>query len=130
MICALLADICKEIPGYDILSKIYPLDHEHEFREKMQRKTIRHIEPIIDLSEMETANMVRILELLSMRYLELLSEKLEGLEKEIYTRALLDMRAGDSSPERVKEAEVDVMKIVDRYGKLLVIGDQLTVCPF
>ena len=71
MTWTVLADICKDIHGYEILSKIFPLDHDHEFREPMQKKTIKHIETTIDLSEMETANMVRILEMLSLRYLEL-----------------------------------------------------------
>ena len=93
----------------------------------MKEKITRHIEPTIDLSEMETGNMVKILEILSMRYLELLAERLEDKEKEEYTKAVFDMRSGDVSYERILEAQKCVMKVVEEFGKLLLIGDQLTV---
>ena len=123
----ILADICKSIPGYEVLSKIYPKAHGHKNESVMNQKVKRHIEPPIDLSEMETANMVRILEKLSMRYLELIAEKLEGFEKKTYSDALFDMRSGNSCAERLEEAEAYVMDIVMRFGKLLLLGDQLTV---
>ena len=52
-----LADICASIPGYEIVSKILPLEHNHRFKEQMKEKTFRHIEPTIDLSEMETSSL-------------------------------------------------------------------------
>ena len=76
---------------------------------------------------METGNMVKILEILSMRYLELLAERLEDEAKEEYTKAVFDMRSGDVSYERILEAQKCVMKVVEKFGKLLLIGDQLTV---
>ena len=104
-----------------------PLNHEHKDQEIMSQKVKRHIEPPIDLSEMETSNMVKILEILIMRWLKLLAEKLEGSEKEIYCKALFDMRSPDVDESRLREAEAFVMKIVDYFGKLILIGDQLTV---
>ena len=93
----------------------------------MKEKITRHIEPTIDLSEMETGNMVKILEMLSMKYLELLVERLEGEEKEEYKKAVFDMRSMERSEEEIKEAEKCVMRVVEKFGKLLLIGDQLTV---
>ena len=96
----------------------------------MKRKTHTHIEPVIDLSEMETSNMVNILQQLSKRYLELLCEKLSGNEKLIFMNAVHDMRSGNVSLQRLREAEMCVMDAVTKYGKLLIIGDQLTVSTF
>ena len=84
----ILANIVSDVPGLEVLAKIYPLQHEHKFKNLMKEKILRHIEPTIDLSEMETANMVKILETLSLRYLELLSQRLSGDEKSEYARAL------------------------------------------
>ena len=96
----------------------------------MREKVTRHIESTIELSKMETGNMVRILELLQMRFLELLVAKLDEVEKEIYMKALFDIRSGDISGTRFEEAEGVVMNIVERFGKLILIGDQLTVNNF
>ena len=93
----------------------------------MNQKIVRHIEPTIDLSEMETSNMVTILETMSMKYLELLAERLEGDTKTSYEKALFDMRSKKVGLERIQEAEKTVMEIVDNFGKLVIIGDQLTV---
>ena len=93
----------------------------------MREKIYRHIETTIDLNEMQTSNMVQILEQLSMRYLELLSERLEDHEKSEYSRALFDSRSGNVSYERLLEAEQLVMETVERFGKLIIFGDQLTV---
>ena len=123
----MLADICRTIPGLELISKLFPYHHEHEFKDLMRKKTIRHIEKTKDLSEMPTNNMVQILEELQTRYLELLSEKLSGRDKEEFTSALFDMRSSEVSGERLQEAEQVVMSVVDRLGKLIVIGDQLTV---
>ena len=89
----------------------------------MKEKITRHIEPTIDLSEMETGNMVKILEMLSMKYLELLVERLEGEENEKYKKAVFDMRSMERSEEEIKEAEKCVMRVVEKFGKLLLIGD-------
>ena len=62
-----------------------------------------------------------------MRYLELLVEKLEGPEKSKYSQALFDMRSANSCADRLEEAEAFVMDIVSRFGKLILLGDQLTV---
>ena len=66
----------SDVPGLEILAQIYPRQDDHEFKDLMKEKILRHTEPTIDLSEMETANMVKIFEALSLRYLELLSERL------------------------------------------------------
>ena len=117
----------SDVPGLEILAQIYPREHDHEFKDLMKEKILRHTEPTIDLSEMETANMVKILEALSLRYLELLSERLTGREKSEYSRALFDMRSGKVSSDRLTEAEQTVMRTVERFGKLIIFGDQLTV---
>ena len=122
-----LANIVSDVPGLEVLGKIYPLHHDHKFKNLMKEKILRHIEPSIDLSEMETANMVKILETLSLRYLELLSQRLSGNEKSEYARALFDMRSGKVSSERLTEAETTVMRTVEKFGKLIIFGDQLTV---
>ena len=122
-----MADICNDIPGYAVLSKVFPLAHPHRFRDLMKMKVKRHIESTIPLSEMETSNMVRILLVNQKRYLELLSEKLEGEDKATYTNALFDIRSESVSLTRFQEAETQVWEVVNKYGKLLLIGDQLTV---
>ena len=94
----------------------------------MNQKVKKHIEPTIDLSEMETGNMVQILELLSKRFLELLVEKLDEPQKQIYSQALFDMRSGKVTVEELRSAEKKVMDVVNRFGKLILFGDQLTVC--
>ena len=71
--------------------------------------------------------MIQILEKMQSRFLELNSQKLVGDEKEEYMKALFDMRNGEVSEERLEESEATVMSIVKRFGKLLIIGDQLTV---
>ena len=71
--------------------------------------------------------MVRILEILSKRHLELLSQRLTGEEQTEYKKALYDMRSNSVSMERVREAEAIVMKTANRFGKVLIFGDQLTV---
>ena len=93
----------------------------------MNQKTYRHIEPCIDLSEMETANMVKILELIQNRWLELLAERLNHDEKDIYMKAFFDTRSGEADLDRLREAEDIVMDVVEKFGKLIVFGDQLTV---
>ena len=37
------------------------------------------------------------------------------------------MRSGKVSSERLTEAETTVMKTVEKFGKLIIFGDQLTV---
>ena len=96
----------------------------------MREKVTRHIESTIELSEMETGNMVRILELVQMRFLELLVAKLDDGDKEIYIKALFDIRSGDVRGTRFEEAKGEVMNVVERFGKLILIGDQLTVNNF
>ena len=59
--------------------------------------------------------------------MELLCEKLSGDEQLIFMNAVHDMRSGNASLERFREAEICVMDAVTKYGKLLIIGDQLTV---
>ena len=93
----------------------------------MSQKVFKHIEPTIDLSEMETGNMVKILEILSTRYLEMLVEKLEDQEKELYSNALFDMRSETVTWARICEAQEYVMNTVQKFGKLVLFGDQLTV---
>ena len=110
-----------------MISKIFPTNHAHKFSDIMKKKTFRHIEPCIDLSEMETANMVIILELVQNRYLELLAERLNEDEKNTYMKAYFDTRSGEVDFNRLREAEDIVMNIVERFGKLIVFGDQLTV---
>ena len=93
----------------------------------MNQKVIRHIEPTVDLSEMETSNMITILEIMSMKYLELLAERLDGETETSYEKAVFDMRSKNVGLDRIKEAEQIVMEIVDQFGKLVIFGDQLTV---
>ena len=93
----------------------------------MSQKIFKHIEPTIDLSEMETSNMVKILEIFSMRYLEMLVEKLEQHERTLYSNALFDMRSETVSWDRLCEAQEYVMNVVQKFGKLILFGDQLTV---
>ena len=47
-----LTKIASEISEFTILSKIFPINHDHKFSEIMKQKTHTHIEPVIDLSEM------------------------------------------------------------------------------
>ena len=93
----------------------------------MKEKIKSHIQPCIDLSEMETANMIKILEKLSMTYLKLLAEKLEAKEKEDYSQALFDIRNPEIDNDCLRQAERVVMTVVEKHGKLLLVGDQLTV---
>ena len=44
-----------------------------------------------------------------------------------YCKALYDMRSGEVSLDRLREAEKQVWKIVEREGGLIFIGDLLTV---
>ena len=74
--------------------------------------------------------MVRILEKLQMRHLELLSERLHGFERDSYTQAVFDMRSRDVTEDRLLEAEGIVWKVVERFEPLSLIGDQLTVGTF
>ena len=117
----------KDIPNLEFLSKLFPLSHDHKDKRIMTEKIKRHIEPTLDLNEMETPNMAKILEILSMRHLELLSQRLSGAEQREYETALFDMRSNSVSMNRVKEAEAVVMKTAARFGKALIFGDQLTV---
>ena len=110
-----------------MLSKIFPTKHAHGFDDVMKEKITRHIEPTIDLSEMETGNMVKILEKLSMRYLELLVERLDDQEKEDYMNSVVAMRSGEISLENLRKAEKCVMSVGEKFGKPFLIGDQLTV---
>ena len=80
----------------------------------MNQKVQRHIEPLIDLSEIETSNMVIILEKLSMRYLELLVENLEGHNRKMYSDGLFDMRSRNTCGNRLEQAEEYVMGVVER----------------
>ena len=82
----------------------------------------------VDLWEMEVSNMVRILERLQYRYLELLSERLVDQEKDEYTKAVFDMRNKEVSETRLIQSQEIVMRIVEKYGRLMLVGDQLTVC--
>ena len=116
------------MPGLEVISKILPESYGHKNQQQMNQKVKKHIEPTIDLSEMETGNMVQILELLSMRFLELLVEKLNEPEKQIYSQALFDMRSGKVTLEELRLAEKKVMNVVNKFGKLILFGDQLTVC--
>ena len=76
---------------------------------------------------METANMVKILELIQNRWLELLAERLTEDEKDTHMKAYFDTRSGVVDLERLREAEDIVMDVVGKFGKLIVFGDQLTV---
>ena len=70
----------------------------------MNQKTIRHIEPSIDLSEMETGNMISILKINQTKYLNLLSERLDGESKRSYERALFEMRRTDIGLDKIEKA--------------------------
>ena len=116
-----------DIPDLELVSQIFPTNHDHKYSDAMKKKTYHHIEPSIDLSEMETANMVKILEHLQHRFLELIAERLEDKEKEVYKKAYFETRSGEVEFDRMREAEDIVMDVVERFGKLVVSGDQLTV---
>ena len=95
---------------------MFPASHQFDDKDLKREKVFRHTEPTIDLSEMETSNMVTILERISMRYLELLAERLYGSEKEKYQEAVFKMRSGAVSEEELKEAENFFMNAVDQFG--------------
>ena len=45
-----LSDVCKSVPGFEIFKKIFPLNHDHPFKNVMKDKVIPHTEPCINLS--------------------------------------------------------------------------------
>ena len=52
---------------------------------------------------------------------------MEGPEREAYERALFEMRLSCFTMDEVRSREQVVNKAVDKFGKLLLFGDQLTV---
>ena len=117
----------KDIPELSFISKLFPVSHNHKDKDFMKERITRFIQPTIDKSEMETTNMIEIIEETNMQYLKLLSQRLDGSDKKDYEQALFDMRSANVSSERLKEAELKVTDIVKRFGKQIVLGDQLTV---
>ena len=122
-----LSDICSTIPYFEWAADIFPLSHQHAFKETSALKTERHIDTTLNIAGMKTGDVIRILSKLQWRYLSLLSERLEDKDKENYSKALHDIGSESVSLEDVREAEKVVMKEVERFGKLILYGDQKTV---
>ena len=122
-----LSDICSSIPYFEWAVDIFPLSHQHAFKETSALKTERHIDTTLNIAGMKTGDVIRILSKLQWRYLSLLSERLEDKDKKNYSKALHDIGSESVSLEDVREAEKVVMKEVERFGKLILYGDQKTV---
>jgi hypothetical protein len=122
-----LAQLAAQSPGLEWLAERLPRAHGHPHREAAEIKSEVHIECTINLSEMETSNMCVILETILWRYLSLLTERLEGPEREAYSAALMAMRREGVQEAELRAAEKVVDTVVQRYGRLILWGDQLTV---
>ena len=122
-----LSDICSTIPYFEWAADIFPLSHQHAFKETSTLKTERHIDTTLNIAGMKTGDVIRILSKLQWRYLSLLSERLEDEDKENYSKALHDIVAESVPLEDLRKAEKVVMKEVERFGKLILYGDQKTV---
>jgi hypothetical protein len=122
-----LAHLAAQSPGLQWLAARLPRAHDHPHREAAKMKSDVHIECTINLSEMETENMCAIVEKILWRYLSLLTERLEGPEREDYSAALLAMRREGVQKAELRAAEAVVDAVVLRFGRLILWGDQLTV---
>jgi len=122
-----MARIAEELPGLQWVGQVLPKSHDHRHKETASVKSSLHVEPTLNMSEMEHANMLVILDTLLVKRLSLLAQRLEGEEKQVYSAALLKVQSVASTDDELKNAEATINSIVDRFGGLIVWGDQLTV---
>ena len=92
-----LARIAEELPGLEWIGKVLPKSHEHPHKETASVKSSLHLEPTMNMSEMEHSNMLVILDTLLVKRLSLLAQHLEGEEKQDYSVALLKIQTVGST---------------------------------
>ena len=129
LVChTVLGQLSKQIPGLEWISKVLPKSHSHPHKGTANIKSSIHLEPTINLSEMDHHSMTVILETLLMKRLHCLNERLDTKEmQEVYTAALFTIRRVGATEPQLREAEEVIDRVVQRYGKLILWGDQLTV---
>ena len=129
LVChTVLGSLCHDVPGLEWISEILPKSHDHPHKATAGIKSSIHVEPTINLSEMDHHNMIVILETLLRKRLYCLNEHLETKEeKENYTKALFTIQRVGATEEELREAENIIDRVVDRFGKMILWGDQLTV---
>lgn len=129
LVChTVLGSLCHDVPGLEWISEILPKSHDHPHKATAGIKSSIHVEPTINLSEMDHHNMIVILETLLRKRLYCLNEHLEtNEEKENYTKALFTIQRVGATEEELREAENIIDRVVDRFGKMILWGDQLTV---
>ena len=105
-----LARIAEELPGLQWVGQVLPKSHDHRHKGTASVRSSLHV----------------ILDTLLFKRLSLLAQRLDG-EEELYTAALLKVQSVASTDDELKNAETAINSIVDRFGGLIVWGDQLTV---
>jgi hypothetical protein len=122
-----LARIAEKLPSLEWIGKVFPKSHEHPHKATASVKSSLHVEPTLNMSEMDHSSMLVILDTLLMKRLSLLAQRLEGEEKEVYSAALLNVKSVGATNQELKDAEAIINAVVDRFGGMLAWGDQLTV---
>ena len=122
-----LAQLCTTIPSLKWTADVLPLSHDHPYKYMTKQKSEIHVECTINLSEMETDNMVEILAILQWKYLCLLHQRLPEEEKEQYSQALRMIRQEGVGVDELRAAEAVVDRVVHRFGRLILWDDQLTI---
>jgi hypothetical protein len=122
-----LAEICSTIRNFEWAAEMFPKAHAHEFKETARMKTESHTDTTINQACMKTSDVIQVLSQLIRRFLTLLAERLEDEAKAAYNKALFDITNEDSSLEELRAAEQVIEAVLEKYGKLILFGDQKTV---
>ena len=122
----LASTISSNFNGFQFLNKEFPLHHENPNKETSTIPTDTHVEKPFYLKETATLDMVKILNKIVERYLEILAEMM-GDDKEKFLEMVTLARDKDTPMDIRKDAEDFIKKASREQGELIIHGDQLTV---
>lgn len=118
--------ITSNFNGFQFLNKEFPLHHDNSNKEISTIPTETHIEKPFYLKETVTLNMVKILNKIVERYLEILVELMKERKEEFLEMVRL-ARDKDTPMDIRQHAEDYIVKASKEHGELIIHGDQLTV---
>ena len=117
--------VTANFKGFGWLKKFFPTHHNHPSSAQSKEASSAHVEKPLYLPETATLDMVRILNCLQDRWLELLEGA--AADKNMFIEIIRILRDTESTDLELAEAEDFIMKANEDVGGLIISGDQLTI---
>ena len=118
-------DICSGVKDLKWVKDFFDKHHKHKHSDTASSRSTIHIDPPMALDEKKTTDMTLILENFVDRYLNLLSERLSGDEKEKFVKNKKIVKEWNSSEPELRSAEAHLLEVANQFGFLIIHGDLL-----